>query len=78
MSDKPPAATHRQAFGARVRELRVARGLSQEVLAERAGIHRTYVSDLERGARNVGIDNIIAIAGALGVPPAHLFGTVDG
>lgn len=78
MSDIPPAATHREAFGARVRALRTAGGLSQEALADRAGIHRTYVSDLERGARNVGLDNIIAIADALGVPPAQLFGPADG
>lgn len=60
-------------FGQRVRTLRQARGLSQEELAELAGIHRTYVSSLERGQRNVGLDNILAIAFALCVPPADLF-----
>jgi DNA-binding XRE family transcriptional regulator len=49
-------------FGHRVRDLRQARGLSQEELAESAGVHRTYVSSLERGQRNVGLDNILAIA----------------
>jgi transcriptional regulator with XRE-family HTH domain len=48
-------------------------GLSQEQLAERAGLHRTYVSSLERGQRNVGLDNIHAIAEALGVRPSQLF-----
>jgi transcriptional regulator with XRE-family HTH domain len=60
-------------FGHRVRDLRQARGLSQENLAELAGLHRTYVSSLERGQRNVGLDNILALAVALDVPPAELF-----
>ncbi|MGN9765290.1 helix-turn-helix domain-containing protein [Micromonospora sp. SD12] len=60
-------------FGQRVRDLRQARRLSQEELAELAGVHRTYVSSLERGQRNVGLDNILAIAAALGVPASKLF-----
>ncbi|WP_431918127.1 helix-turn-helix domain-containing protein [Micromonospora wenchangensis] len=60
-------------FGQRVRDLRQARRLSQEDLAELAGVHRTYVSSLERGQRNVGLDNILAIAAALGVPASELF-----
>ena len=63
----------RAAFGARVRSLRLTRGLSQEQLAERAGLHRTYLSSLERGHRNVGLDNILDLAEALGIPPADLF-----
>jgi transcriptional regulator with XRE-family HTH domain len=50
----------------------LARSLSQEELAERAGLHRTYVSSLERGQRNVGLDNIHALARALGVSAAEL------
>ena len=60
-------------FGHRVRDLRQARGLSQEKLAELAGVHRTYVSSLERGQRNVGLVNILAIAAALDVPASLLF-----
>jgi len=60
-------------FGQRVRDLRQARGLSQEELADAAGLHRTYVSSVERGQRNVGLDNILAIAVALGVPASELF-----
>jgi transcriptional regulator with XRE-family HTH domain len=56
-----------------VRELRQARGYSQEELAERSGLHRTYISSLERGQRNVGIDNVRVLAEALGVPTANLF-----
>lgn len=69
--------TGRKRFGHRVRELRTAAGISQETLAEQAGIHRTYVSDLERGGRNVGLDNIIAIARALGVTPSDLMAGVE-
>jgi transcriptional regulator with XRE-family HTH domain len=60
-------------FGKRVRSLRERAGLSQEALAERAGIHRTYLGGVERGERNLGLKNVFRIAGALGVPPADLF-----
>ena len=64
-------ATHdRLAFGRRVRSIREAAGLSQEALAEKAGLHRTYISSLERGHRNVGLDNILRLAVALGVQPS--------
>ena len=68
----PPAPT-RLAFGHRVRVLREGRQLSQEQLAEVAGLHRTYISSVERGQRNVGFDNIVRLAVALGVTPATLF-----
>jgi CheY-like chemotaxis protein len=48
-------------------------GISQEELAWRAGIHRTYVCDIERGARNVSLENIAKLAQALEVPLASLF-----
>ena len=62
----------RQRFAANVRRLRKERGLSQERLAFEAGLHRTYVSGIERGLRNVGLDNIGVIAKALDVEPAEL------
>lgn len=63
----------RLAFGRKVRALRLAAGLSQEQLADKSGLHRTYVSSLERGLRNVGLDNILRLAEALGVQPSVLF-----
>ncbi len=61
-----------QAFGSRVRDRRHAAGLSQEDLADRAGIHRTYLSSVERGERNVALLNILKLSKALGVDPADL------
>lgn len=59
-------------FGEKVRELRIKRGLSQEQLAESSGLHRTYISSLELGKRNVSLINIHALAKALGVTPDKL------
>lgn len=61
------------AFGARVRELRARKGWSQEGLAERSGLHRTYVGAVERGEQNVSLLNISKIAHALGASLAELF-----
>jgi transcriptional regulator with XRE-family HTH domain len=60
-------------FGERVRELRLAKGLSQEELAFRAGMHRTYLGGIERGERNPALRNIAAIAEALGITLSELF-----
>jgi len=60
-------------FGKRVRDLRTANGLSQEDLAERCDLDRTYISGIERGRRNVGLRNVAAIAASLGVSLAQLF-----
>jgi transcriptional regulator with XRE-family HTH domain len=54
-------------FGRRVRELRTAKGLSQEAFAGKCKLDRTYISGIERGKRNVALRNIGAIAEALGV-----------
>jgi ribosome-binding protein aMBF1 (putative translation factor) len=59
-------------FGRRVRTLRRERRLSQEALAARAGVHRTYVGSVERGERNVSVLNIHALAAALDVDPSDL------
>ena len=68
-----PVSKVQKQFGKRVRELRKAKGLSQEELAFKAGIHRTYIGGIERGERNPSLNNIAAIAKALGVTPPELF-----
>jgi len=60
-------------FGNRVKSLRLAKGLSQEELAFRAGIHRTYIGGIERGERNLALRNIARIAKALDVSLPELF-----
>jgi transcriptional regulator with XRE-family HTH domain len=54
-------------FGQRVRDERLKRGLSQEELAKKAGLHRTYIGMIERAEKNITLINIERIAKALGV-----------
>ena len=63
-----PASSLSKLFGTAVRTRRMAAGLSQEELAERAGLHPTYVSMVERGVRNPTLDVSARIAKALKVP----------
>ena len=65
------------AFGAAVRALRRDRGWSQEEFADRVGLHRTYMGDVERGERNLGLVNVRRIADALGVPLSALMAEVE-
>ncbi len=69
---KPSHYTARQRVAANLRRVRQARGWSQEALADLAGLHRTYVGSIERGERNVSVDNIERLAQALGLDPADL------
>ena len=62
----------RPALGQRVRALRQRNGLSQEQLAEAADLHWTYVSGIERGKRNPGLNTLGRLAKALGVTPSKL------
>ena len=57
----------RRLFAKRLREIRQIRKLSQEQLADMAGLHRTYVGSVERSERNISIDNIERLAKALKV-----------
>lgn len=59
-------------FGRRVRQLRKGKGISQEAFAHAVGIDRSYYGSIERGERNVSLENICLIAGGLGVPAYEL------
>lgn len=63
-------------LGNRVRRLRTEKGWSQEKLAEKCGLHRTYLGSIERGERNVSLANLSRIARSLGVTLEELFKTV--
>lgn len=73
---KPGSA--RGVFAANVRRLRTEGGFSQESFADACGLHRTYIGSIERGERNVSLDNIERIASALGVSIAALFAQPGG
>ncbi len=60
-------------YGERLRQIRTEKGVSQEALAASAELHRTYVSSVERGERNVSLVNIARLADALGVPIRDFF-----
>lgn len=60
-------------FGDRVRELRKLHGWTQEEFALHVGLDRSYVGGVERGERNISLENICLIAKGLGVPAAQLF-----
>ena len=59
-------------FGDKVREERHKKGLSQEELASRAGVHRTCIGMIERAEKNITLSNIEKIAKALGIKPSEL------
>lgn len=59
-------------FGENVRKYRIAMGLSQEEFAEKCGLHRTYISTIERFQRNISIENVQKIADALGIDSYRL------
>jgi transcriptional regulator with XRE-family HTH domain len=66
----------RKLFAKHLRELRVARGVSQEELAEIAGMHRNYIGMLERAAQNPSLDAICTLATALKVSPSELLSRI--
>jgi transcriptional regulator with XRE-family HTH domain len=59
-------------LGARIRAHRETQGISQEALADRSGVHWTFVGQLERGQRNVSLHNLLKVAAGLGVDPGEL------
>ena len=65
--------TAREYFAKRVRDLRAERGWSQDELAAKASLHRTYIGTVERAEQSITIDSIEKIANAFGVPIKELF-----
>ncbi len=77
MARRPSATDIRVRFGFVIRTLREARELTQEELAEQSRMHRTYLSDIERGSRNVALINIERLAKSLHVSLEELFKQLD-
>lgn len=71
IADRPEAPA-RITFATNVRRARMQLGISQEKLAELSGLHRTFVSSVERGERNISVDNMERVASALRVKLAIL------
>ena len=71
---EPPIAA---AFGAVLRERREAVGISQEQLADRAGLHRTYISLIERGKRTASIEVVRKVSTALGLTMTDLINATE-
>ena len=67
----------KQAFGSAIRRRREALNLSQEALAERAQLHRTYISLLERGSRAASIETVMKLAEALGTTGSELLREIE-
>lgn len=60
-------------FGSNLRKYRLKNGLSQEKLAEKCGLHRTYISDIERFQRSISLENVQRIADALNIEVYKMF-----
>jgi transcriptional regulator with XRE-family HTH domain len=75
--DQRQISDDHRALGSAVRNLREAAGLSQEQLAARCGLHRTYVGGIERGERNVSFTNLLKLARALSVKPSRLLADAE-
>ncbi len=67
------ASDVKQRFGRALKKRRMELGISQEELGERAGLHRTYIADIERGERNLALENIEKLARALELPISVFF-----
>ncbi len=68
----PPISAATQTFGARVRTRRQELGQSQEQLADEAGLHWSFVGQVERGRRNISLHNILKLAMGLKIDPGEL------
>jgi transcriptional regulator with XRE-family HTH domain len=77
MGKRRATADVRERFGYAIKSRRDELGLTQEALAHTAGIHRTYLSDVERGTRNVSLVNIELLARAMNISMSELFKVVE-
>lgn len=66
-----------QMVGERIRSIRKLKGMTQEQLAERSGLSFSYISDVERGTRNISLGSLEKIIGALNVKPVQIFEDMD-
>jgi transcriptional regulator with XRE-family HTH domain len=66
-----------EAFGQAIRKLRMEQGISQEKFADLCNLHRTYISDIERGVRNISLENIGKMAIALNIKISDIFKEVE-
>jgi len=66
-----------RSLGQTIRDLRGSRGYSQESFAHAVGLHRTYISDIERGERNVSLHNLVRIANTLEMPVSQLLAIAE-
>lgn len=64
-------------IGKTIKKIRLEKGLSQEDLADLCSLHRTYIGSVERGERNISLNNIITISRALDVKPSTLLQGID-
>jgi transcriptional regulator with XRE-family HTH domain len=71
-------ANRLKAFGLRIKLLRVSRGWSQEQLADAAGMHRTFIGQVERGQRGLNVLGLWRLAGAFNIQIGDLFVDVEG
>ncbi|RZM84181.1 XRE family transcriptional regulator [Pseudoalteromonas rubra] len=69
--------TEKQQLGSNLKELRLKAELSQEELADISSLHRTYIGSVERGERNISLENIIILSRALKVLPAELLKGIE-
>jgi transcriptional regulator with XRE-family HTH domain len=73
----PEQAEIRRALGRALKDLRMARSVTQEELSGRTGVHPTYISDIERGARNPSWESLVKLADGLGMTMADLGAVFD-
>lgn len=65
-------------FGNALRKVRQEKKLSQEALAEISSLHRTYISEVERGDRNISLVNIVKLCNSLNIETSDLFKIIEG